>query len=172
MDTAARHPQRRTASVLIDKHDVGSQAAHALYRPLIAGELRPEALIEAGDGSKAVDYGGHPFRIGLRQGCVGREDGGHRGEVPAAHACVKELEVCRDLCGSAWLRLCGCGVGLGIRPSSTGSKSTDKEHCEESKESEQFRFACVRIHQIFGPFCDWPGIYSSYQILLITIGSD
>jgi hypothetical protein len=41
MDTATGHPQRRTASVLIDQHDVRSQAAHVFYHPLIARKLRP-----------------------------------------------------------------------------------------------------------------------------------
>ena len=136
MDTAAGHSQRWTASVLIDKHDVRPQAAHALYRPLIAGKLRPEALIKAGDGSKAMDYRGHPFRIGLRQGGVGCKDRGYRGEVPTAHACVKELEVRPDHRGSAWLRLWGCGVGPGSRPSSTGSEPTNDERYEESEQSK------------------------------------
>jgi hypothetical protein len=101
MDTAAGHPQRGTTGVLIDKHDIWSQAAHALYRPLIAGKLCPQALIEAGDRGKTVDHRSHPFRIGLRQGGIGRKDGGHCGEVPTLHTCVKELEVRRDHCGSA-----------------------------------------------------------------------
>ena len=131
MDTAAGNPQRWTASVLIGQHDVRSQAAHAFCRPLIAGHPRPYALIEAGDGSQAVDYRGHPFRIGLRQAGVGRIDGGQRGEVPTPHACVKDLEVHRDHGWSAWLRR--FGGRLGIRRCSTGSQPIDEQHYEETE---------------------------------------
>lgn len=100
-----------------------------------------------------MDDGGHPFRIGLRQGCVGREDGGHRGEVSTAHARVKDLEVRRDHCGSACFRR--CGVRQSIRPSSTGSEPTNYEHYEEIEYGEQIRFSYEGIHRIFSPFCDW-----------------
>src|SRR6266566_4946819 len=138
MHTATSNPQRRTAGM----------------------------LIEDGNGSKTVEHRGHPFRTGLRQRGIGCIDGGHRGEVPTAHARVKELEVRRDHCGSAWLRWSGvrlgirqCGVRLGICRSSTGSKPTKKEHYKESEESKQIRFSYEEIHRILSPFCDWPGTY-------------
>src|SRR5260370_17258969 len=108
-----------------------------------------------------MDHRRHPFRIGLRQGGIGREDGGHRGEVPTPHAYVKQLKVRCDHCSSAWLSRC-CML-QGIRRSSTGSKPTDKEHDEETERSEQLRFSYVRVrlHRILCPFCDWPGTYSS-----------
>src|SRR5438132_10483131 len=106
-----------------------------------------------------MDLFGHPVRTGPRQGGVGRVDGGQCGEVPTPHTCVKDLEVRQNHWRSARPRR--FGVRLGICRASTGRKPTNEDHYEETEESEQFRFACVRIHRILGPFYDWPPASSS-----------
>src|SRR2546430_8869823 len=96
-----------------------------------------------------MDHRGHPVRTVPRQGGIAGVDGGQCGEVPTSHACVKDLEVRQNHWRSARPRR--CGVRLGICRASTGRKPTNQEHYEETEESEQFRFARVRIHWIL----DW-----------------